>query len=100
MKKEAYARPFRKVYQVTSYKFLHLSTFEEIEHRYSSRFLKYNFKQPPAFTNYDNHEYILVDHNYGIQFYQRLKNNFPKLVIFKIKIKEKHLSTDYEVDMF
>ena len=29
-----------------------LSTFEEIEHRYPTRFSKYNFKQPPAFINY------------------------------------------------
>ena len=28
--KEAYARRFRNIYQITSYKFLHLSTSEEI----------------------------------------------------------------------
>ena len=38
--KEAYGRPFRNVYQITSYKFLHLSTFEEIEHTYLTRFSK------------------------------------------------------------
>ena len=47
--KEAYARPFRNVYQIISYKFLHCSTFEEIEHNYLTRFSKYNFRQPPAF---------------------------------------------------
>ena len=44
--KKAYARPFRNIYQIISYKFLHLSTFEEIKH------------------------------NYRIQFYQRLKKTF------------------------
>ena len=29
-----------------------LNTFEEIEHKYTTRFSKYNFKQTPAFTNY------------------------------------------------
>ena len=29
-----------------------LSTFEEIEHKYPTRFSKYNFKQPPTFINY------------------------------------------------
>ena len=29
-----------------------LNTFEEIEHKYPTRFSKYNFKQPPAFINY------------------------------------------------
>ena len=38
--KEAYARPFRNVYQIISYKFLHLSTFEEIEHKYLTLFSK------------------------------------------------------------
>ena len=44
--KEAYARPFRNIYQIILYKFLHLSTFEE------------------------------SDRNYGMQFYQRLKKLF------------------------
>ena len=30
-----------------------MNTFEEIEHKYPTRFSKYNFKQPPAFKNYD-----------------------------------------------
>ena len=60
--KEAYARPFRNVYQIISYKFLHLSTFEEIEHKYLTCFSKYNFRQPPAFVNYDNTHYFLGDH--------------------------------------
>ena len=55
--KEAYARPFRNVSQIISYKFLHLSTFEEIENKYLTRFSKYNFRQPPAFANYDNTHY-------------------------------------------
>ena len=42
--KEAYARPFRNVYQIISYKFLHLSTFEEIEDKYLTRFSKYNLR--------------------------------------------------------
>ena len=57
--KEAYARPFRNVYQVISYKILHLSTFEKIEHKYSTRFSKYNFRQPLAFVNYDKEEIII-----------------------------------------
>ena len=72
--KEAYARLCQNVYQIISYKFVHLSTFEEIEHKYLTRFSEYNFRQPPAFVNYDNTQYLLCDRNYGIQFYQRLKS--------------------------
>ena len=82
-----------------SYKFLHLSTFEEIEQKYLTRFSKYNFRQPPAFINYDNTQYLLGGRNYGIQFYQRLKKN-SNLVTFKIQIKGKLLSNDNEVDCF
>ena len=71
-----------------SYKFLHLSTFEEIEHNYLTRFSKQNLRQPPAFVNYDNTQYFLGDRNYGIQFYQRLK------------IKGKLDSNDNEADCF
>ena len=42
-----------------SCKFLHLSTFEEIEQKYLTRFPKYNFRQPPAFVNYNNAQYLL-----------------------------------------
>ena len=56
-----------------SYKFLHLSTFEEIEQKYLTRFPKYNFRQPPAFVTYNNTQYLLGGRNYGIQFYQILK---------------------------
>ena len=59
-----------------SYKFLHLTTFEETEHKYLTRFSKYNLRQPPAFLNYNNTQYLLDGHNYGIQFYQRLKKLF------------------------
>ena len=86
--KEAYARPFRNVYQIISYKFLHLSTFEEIELKYLTRFSKYNLRQPPAFVNYDNTHYLLGDRNYGIQFYQRLKKTFQSLSFLKFKSKE------------
>ena len=79
--KEAYARPFRNVYQIISYKFVHLSTFEEIEHKYLTRFSEYNFRQPPAFVNYDNTQYLLCDRNYGIQFYQRLKSKENSFLI-------------------
>ena len=74
--KEAYARPFRNVYQIISYRFLHLSTFEETEYKYLTLFSKYNLRQPPAFVNYDNTHYLLGDRNYGIQFYQRIKRTF------------------------
>ena len=75
--KEAYARPFRIVYQITSYKSLHLSTFEEIEHKYLICFSKYNFKQPAAFVNYDdNTHYFLGERNYGIHLYWRLTKLF------------------------
>ena len=57
-------------------KFLHLSNFEEIEQKYLTRFPKYNFRQPPAFVNYNNTEYLLGGRNYGIQFYQILKKIF------------------------
>ena len=46
--KEAYAEPSLKeiyilnVYQIISYKFLYLGTFEEIEHKRLTRFSKYN----------------------------------------------------------
>ena len=86
--KEAYARPFRNVYQIISYKFLHLSTFEEIEHKYLTRFSKYNFRQPPVFVNYDNTHYFLGDRNYGIQFYRRLTKTFQSLSFLKFKSKE------------
>ena len=99
-RKEAYARPFGKVYQIISCKSLHLSTFEEIEQKYLTRFSKYNFRQPPAFINYDNTQYLLGGRNYGIQFYQRLKKNFSNLVVFKIQIKGKLLSNKNEVDCF
>ena len=36
--KETYACGFRNIYQIISYKFLHLSSFEEIEHKYLTRF--------------------------------------------------------------
>ena len=36
--KEAYARLFRNVYQIISYKFLHYSTFEEIKQLFNSFF--------------------------------------------------------------
>ena len=86
--KEAYARSFRNVYQIISYKFLHLSTFEEIELKYLTRFSKYNLRQPPAFVNYDNTHYLLGDRNYGIQFYQRLQKTFQSLSFLKFKSKE------------
>ena len=85
--KEAYARPFRNIYQIILYKFLHLSTFEEIELKYLTRFSKYNLRQPPAFVNYDNTHYLLGDRNYGIQFYQRLKKTFQSLSFLKFKSK-------------
>ena len=31
-----------------------LNAFEKIEHNYLAWFSKYNFKQTPAFINYDN----------------------------------------------
>ena len=86
--KEAYARLFRNVYQIISYKFLYLSTFEEIEHKYLTRFSKYNFRQPPVFVNYDNTHYFLGDRNYGIQFYRRLTKTFQSLSFLKFKSKE------------
>ena len=86
--KEAYARPFRNIYQIISCKFLHLRTFEEIEHKYLTRFSKYNLRQPPAFVNYDNTHYLLGDRNYGTQFYQRLKKTFQSLSFLKFKSKE------------
>ena len=86
--KEAYTRPFRNVYQIISHKFLNLSTFEEIELKYLTRFSKYNLRQPPAFVNYDNTHYLLGDHNYGIQFYQRLQKTFQSLPFLKFKSKE------------
>ena len=85
--KEADARPFRNVYQIISYKFLHLSTFEEIELKYLTRFSKYNLRQPPAFVNYYNTLYLLGDRNYGIKFYQRLKKTFQSLSFLKFKSK-------------
>ena len=85
--KEPYAKPFRNVYQI-SYKFLHLSTFEEIELKYLTRFSKYNLRQPPAFVNYDNTHYLLGDRNYGIQFYRRLQKTFQSLSFLKFNSKE------------
>ena len=64
--KEAYARPFWNLYLIISYKFLHLSTFEEIELKYLTRFSKYHFRQPPALINYENTSYLLGGCNYGI----------------------------------
>ena len=85
--KEAYARLFQNIYQIILYKFLHFSTFEEIELKYLTRFSKYNLRQPPAFVNYDNTHYLLGDHNYGIQFFQRLKKTFQSLSFLKFKSK-------------
>ena len=68
--KEAYAEPSLKeiyilnVYQIISYKFLYLGTFEEIEHKRLTRFSKYNF------INHDNPPCLLGDHNFRIRFYQ------------------------------
>ena len=87
-RKEAYARPFGKVYQIISCKSLHLSTFEEIEQKYLTRFSKYNFRQPPAFINYDNTQYLLGGRKYGIKYYQRLKKTFQTLSFLKFKPKE------------
>ena len=42
-----------------SYKFLDLNTFEEIEQKFLTRFPKYSFRQPPAFVNYNNTQYLL-----------------------------------------
>ena len=86
--KEAYTRPFRNVHQIISYKFLHLSTFEEIEPKYLTRFSKYNFSQPPAFVNYDNTHYFLGNHNYGIPLYQRLTKTFQSLPFLRFKSKK------------
>ena len=71
-----------------SYKFLHLSTFEKIEQKYLTRFPKYNFRQPPAFVNYNNAQYLLGGRNYGIQFYQTLKKIFQTLSFLKSRSKE------------
>ena len=65
-----------------------MSTFEEIEQKYLTRFSKYNFRQPPAFINYDNTQYLAGGRNYGIQFYQRLKKTFQTLSFLKHKSKE------------
>ena len=86
--KEAYARPLWAVYQIISCKFLHFSTFEEIEQEYLTHFSKYNFRQPPAFLNYDNTQYLLGGRNYRIQFYQGLKITFQTLPFLKFKSKE------------
>ena len=86
--KEAYARHFRNIYQIILHKFLHLSTFEETELNYLTRFSKYNVRQHPVFVNYDNTRDLLGDRNYGIQFYQRLKKTFQSLSFLKFKSKE------------
>ena len=65
-----------------------MSSFEEIEQKYLTRFPKYNFRQPLAFINYDNTQYLLGGRNYGIQFYQRLKKTFQALSFLKFKSKE------------
>ena len=88
VEKETYTRPFRNVYQIISYKFLHFSTFEEIEHKYLTRFSKYDFRQPPAFVNYDKSHYFLVDRNYEIQFYRRLTKTFQSSSFLKFGSKE------------
>ena len=71
-----------------SYKFLNLSTFEEIEQKYLTRFSKYNFRESAAFINFDNTQYLVGGRNYGIQFYQRLKKTFQTLSFLKLKSKE------------
>ena len=71
-----------------SYNFLDLHTFEEIEQKYLTCFPKYNFRQPPAFVNYNNTQYLLGGRNYGIQFYQILKKIFQTLSFLKYRSKE------------
>ena len=65
-----------------------MSTFEEIEQKYLTRFSKYNLRQHPPFINYDNTQDLLGGRNYGIQFYQRLKKTFQTLSFLKFKLKE------------
>ena len=71
-----------------SYKFLNLSTFEEIEQKYLTRFSKYNLRESAAFINFDNTQYLVGGRNYAIQFYQRLKKTFETLPFLKLKSKE------------
>ena len=67
--------------------FMHMRV-KEIEQKYLTRFSKYNFRQPPAFVNYNNTQYLHGGCNYGMQFYQRLKKTFQTLLFLKSRSKE------------
>ena len=70
---------------------IQILTFEHFWRNWTevfNSFFKSNFRQPPAFINYDNTQYPLGGRNYGIQFYQRLKKAFQTLSFLKFKSKE------------
>ena len=114
-KKEAHARSLLKeihslkVYQINILQILTFmqkventtiprvfsNTFEEIDYKYQTRFSKYNFKQPLPFINCAKFSVF----SRGPQLWNRILY-FSNLVIFKVQIKEKLLSTDNELDYF
>ena len=63
-----------------------LSAFEEIGHKYPTRFSIFSFKQAVAILNMPNSQYLLRDHSYGITLY--LKKNIRR----KLKITSQTFS--------
>ena len=76
-----------------------LNTFQEIEHKYATRFSKFNFKQPPVFINYAKFSISSWGPQFWIIVLSETEKNISNLFIFKSQIK-KLLSTDNESDYF
>ena len=59
-----------------------LSTFEETEHKYPTRFSKYNFKQPTAFINYAKSSIFSRRPKLWNVLLSETEKSFPNLLIF------------------
>ena len=77
-----------------------LNTFEEIEHKYPTRFSKYNFKQPPAFINYAKFSISCRGPQLRNRILSGTEKNISNLLIFKARINENLLSTDNKLNNF
>lgn len=76
------------------------NTFEEIEDKYGTRFSKYKFKQSSAFINYAKFSISCLGPQLWNRILLEIERNISNLLIFKIRVKEKFLSTDNELDYF
>lgn len=67
---------------------------------YGTRFSKYKFKQSSAFINYAKFSISCLGPQLWNRILLEIERNISNLLIFKIRVKEKFLSTDNELDYF